>query len=237
VLTFSYARFEITLMVLLGAAGSALTGYYFGWWALAPAVLALALLAFYRNPPRHAPPGDNIVLAPADGKIVEISRGAADPDGAEPVLRIMIFLSVFDVHVNRSPCAGKVTQVTYRRGEFLNALRSDADARNECNTLSIDPRPPLPGPIRVRQIAGVLARRIVCAVKPGYELDIGERFGMIKLGSRTELRLPENPGWTVTVAVGEHVRAGVTVLARLRREAMSSTSAQSPDYLAARVEP
>ncbi len=236
-LTFSYARVEIWTIILVGGLVTALVAYFLGYWAIAPLVISLALLAFYRDPPRHSPPGDDIILAPADGKVVEISRDFTDAEGAEPVLRIMIFLSVCDVHVNRSPCAGKVTDVEYRRGEFINALRSDADTRNECNRVTLEPRPPLPGPIRVRQIAGVLARRIVCTVKPGYELDSGERFGMIKLGSRTEVRLPEDPGWVVAVAVGVHVRAGVTVLARLRQEALEATTGESPDHLAAKIKP
>ena len=212
-LTTSYARTEITLIVAIGGLATAVVAYFLGWWALVPAVLALAVLAFYRNPPRRSPTGDNLILAPADGKIVEITRAADSEDGQR--LRIMIFLSVLDVHVNRSPCAGRVTQVDYKPGEFLNALRPEADARNESNTLVIEPRAPLPGRISVRQIAGVLARRIVCTARVGDELAGGQRFGMIKLGSRTEVCLPEDSHWQVCVAVGDKVRAGRTILARL----------------------
>ena len=163
--------------------------------------------------------GDDLIVAPADGKVVEVTRDTQAADGTDPTLRIMIFLSVLDVHVNRSPCAGRVTDVSYRPGQFLNALNPAADQRNECNTLTLEPQPPLPGPIRVRQIAGVLARRIVCVVDAGHELATGQRFGMIKLGSRTEVCLPEHPGWDVVVRVGDKVKAGQSVLARLPAQA------------------
>lgn len=210
-----YARREVVLIVVLGAAATALIAYWLGYWAVLPVVLALALLAFYRDPARRPPAGENLILAPADGKLVEITRDAEAPDGGH-MLRFMVFLSVFDVHINRAPCAGRVAAVEYRPGEFRNALRTDANTRNECNTLTLEPAAPLPGPVRVRQIAGVLARRIVCAAKIDDRLTAGARFGMIKLGSRTEVCLVEDARWEVLAAVGDRVRAGVTVLARLR---------------------
>jgi phosphatidylserine decarboxylase len=214
-MTAPYARREVTLIALLGAAATAAAAWFLGAWAILPAVLTLALLAFHRDPARQPPPGDNLVLAPADGKVVEICRAGDGPDGAR-LLRITVFLSVFDVHVNRSPCTGRVTAVSYRPGEFLNALRSAASTRNESNTLTMQPAPPLPGPVRVRQIAGVLARRIVCTARVGDHLTAGQRFGMIKLGSRTEVGLVEDPRWEVLVRTGDQVKAGLTVLARLR---------------------
>ncbi|HPM23467.1 MAG TPA: phosphatidylserine decarboxylase [Phycisphaerae bacterium] len=210
-----YARLEVTLIVLGGGALTAVCAWLAGWWAVLPAVIALALLSFYRDPPRACPVGDDLILAPADGKIVEITHGVAGPDDRQ-FLRIMIFLSVFNVHINRSPCAGRVTAVDYRPGEFLNALRADADVRNESNTLELETAAPLPGPVRVRQIAGVLARRIVCTARVGERLTAGQRYGMIKLGSRTEVCLVDDPAWEVRVAVGDAVKAGRTVLARRR---------------------
>ena len=209
----SYARREVAATVVLGAVATAVATYYGGAWGLIPAAATLGLLLFYRDPARRPPTGDNLVLAAADGKIVEIQRNAPGP-GGQPIVRIMTFLSVFDVHVNRSPCAGEVTEVTYRPGEFLNALNNAADQRNEANALTLCPPASLPGPILVRQIAGVLARRIVCAARVGDRLAAGERFGMIKLGSRTEVCLPEDPRWEIRVRLGEHVRGGLTVLAR-----------------------
>jgi phosphatidylserine decarboxylase len=214
-----YARLEVALTLLIGGIVTAACGYWLGWWALAPAVLTLALLSFYRDPARRPPTEANLILAPADGKIVEIARDVVNVD-SPPVLRIMIFLSVFNVHINRSPCAGTVRTVTYKPGQFLNALSAEANTRNESNTLVIDPVAPLPGPVRVRQIAGVLARRIVCAVHNGAHLTAGQRFGMIKLGSRTEVCVPEHPAWEICAAVGQHVKGGLTVLALLRPEAV-----------------
>ena len=105
--------------------------------------------------------------------------------------------------------------VKYEPGEFLNALKPDSTERNERNTLTLDPDAPIPGPVVVRQIAGALARRIVCQAKPGDRLKAGQRFGMIKFGSRTELRVPENPNWRVLVSVGDSGKAGLSVLIRL----------------------
>ena len=213
-----YARLEIALIILVGGGVTAVTAYYLKLWALLPAVLALALLAFYRDPPRRVPRRENVLVAPADGRITEITRDYNAADERGPLLRVVVFLSVLDAHINRSPCAGRVTDVTYRPGQFLNALKAESTDRNENNLVTIEPRPPIPGPVRVRQIAGVLARRIVCAAKPGDHLATGERFGMIKFGSRTELCVGEDPRWQLAVHVGDHVKAGVTVLAALREE-------------------
>jgi phosphatidylserine decarboxylase len=213
-----YARLEIALIILLGGGLTAVVAYYLKLWALLPAVLALALLAFYRDPPRRVPRRDNVLVAPADGRITEITRDYRAADESGPLLRVVIFLSVLDAHINRSPCAGQVTDVTYRAGRFLNALKAESTDRNESNLVTIEPRPPIPGPVRVRQIAGVLARRIVCAAEPGDHLTTGERFGMIKLGSRTELCVREDARWQLSVHVGEHVKAGLTVLAELREQ-------------------
>lgn len=210
-----YARLEVLLIVLVGGLLTAVVAWLVGLWALVPAVASLALLGFYRDPPRRLPDSPAAILAPADGKVVEVSRNVAHEDGT-PHLRIMIFLSIFDVHINRSPCAGRVVTVRYRKGMFRNALSAEADAVNECNTVVLDPAEPLFGPVHVRQIAGVLARRIVCTVQPGDYLAAGQRYGMIKLGSRTEICLPEDPGWEVCVEVGTKVRAGRTTLVRLR---------------------
>lgn len=211
-----YARLEITLIVLIGAVVTAATGYYWQWWALLPGLLALALLSFYRDPPRKTPVGDDLLLAAADGRIIKVQRdhrGGAN-DGRQ--LRIVIFLSILDAHINRCPCTGTVSEVRYSPGKFLNALKPEATDRNENNLVTIQPRSLLPGPVQVRQIAGALARRVVCTLRPGDEVRIGERFGMIKFGSQTEIRAPEDPRWEVTVTRGDHVKAGLTVLARIR---------------------
>lgn len=214
----SYARTEIALILLIGAAVTVAVGISLHWWALLPAILALALLSFYRDPPRKTPAGDDLLLAAADGRITRVQRDYRSGDSDRPELRIVIFLSVLDAHINRSPCAGSVSAVQYHPGEFLNAMRSAATNRNENNRVVIQPKPPLPGPVCVRQIAGVLARRVVCTLEPGDEVAAGERFGMIKFGSQTEIRAPEDPRWDVSVRPGDRVKAGLTVLARLRRQ-------------------
>ncbi|NLG42944.1 MAG: phosphatidylserine decarboxylase family protein [Phycisphaerae bacterium] len=227
-LTTSYAGKEIALTLLVGLAVTVVIGWFFGWWAILPAVIALALLLFYRDPVRRIPEGRGLVLAPADGRIVAIERNLPGPDGQGRWLRIMTFLAVYNVHVNRSPCAGRVRGVEYKPGKFLNALRDEADACNECNTVTLTPAAPLPGPVYVRQIAGALARRIVCTLKEGQDVAAGERIGMIKLGSRTELRLPESDDWDVLVRVGQRVAAGKTVLLRLRTAVPAVSEARRP---------
>lgn len=212
----AYARIEWIATLTIGIILTVAIGLCFGYWGIVPAVLTAGVLQFYRDPPRQPPTDASLVLAAADGRIVAVSRNVVTDDG--PMLRIMIFLSVFNVHVNRSPCAGKITDVQYRPGMFRSALRPDADADNESNTLTIMPAGPLPGPIRVRQIAGMLARRIVCRVGVGDAVAAGQRFGMIKLGSRTEISVPERDDWEVLVNVGASVRAGATPLLRLRAE-------------------
>ncbi len=210
-----YARFEVNLIAFTATLLTVVVSWSAGWWGLLPALLGVALLAFYRDPPRRGCRDRNVLLSPADGRVICVTRNFKDDEGGGPVLRIIIFLSIFDVHVNRSPCAGRVARVDYRPGRFLSALRAAAGRVNESNTVTIIPRPPLPGPVKVRQIAGMLARRIVCAVGPEDALSPGQRFGMIKLGSQTELRVPEDPGWCEVVPVGTRVYAGRTVLARL----------------------
>lgn len=211
-----YARKDAGAIAVAGGAIAFLVGYFLGWWALVPGVLTVALLMFYRDPPRRVPKGDDLVLAAADGRIYNVDRDVPAEEGAGREVRIIIFLSVLDVHVNRMPCAGRVTAVRYRPGEFLNALKQESHERNERNTLTLQPRGPLPGPIHVRQIAGGLARRIVCVAKPEDGFEAGERFGMIKLGSRTEIRVPEDPRWEILVRPGDRVYGGITVVARLR---------------------
>lgn len=208
-----YARLEVALIALIGIPLVLAIGYWFGAWALIPGAIVAFLLSFYRDPPRQCPSGDNLILSPADGTIMSVERGFRGPEGGQPELRICIFLSVFNVHVNRSPCAGRVTDILYREGKFLNALKPESTLLNENNLLVIDPLAPLPGPIRVRQIAGLLAKRIVCATNVGSSLAAGQRFGMIKLGSQTEIRLPDDGRWRVNVQTGDKVKGGLTILA------------------------
>lgn len=185
-----------------------------GWVAVGGLVLAgLFVVWFFRDPPRVVPPAPGLVVAPADGRVVDVDEVGEDEFLGGPAVRVGIFLSVFDVHVNRAPAAGRVVGIRYRPGKFLNALRAASARENEQLTLRLQETEYPYRRYVVRQIAGAIARRIVCRVKPGDALARGERFGMIKFGSRTEIVLPREAGLRVRVAVGDTVRSGVTVLA------------------------
>jgi phosphatidylserine decarboxylase len=177
-------------------------------------VLTLWCIYFFRDPPRVTPVRDGIIVAPADGRISMVTSAAPPPElglGAELLPRVSIFMSVFDCHINRSPMAGRVEKIVYHPGKFLNADLDKASVDNERNALAIA------GPnarIAVVQIAGLVARRIVCSVREGQPVAAGERFGMIRFGSRLDVYLP--PGVTPQVAVGQTSIAGETVLADLR---------------------
>jgi phosphatidylserine decarboxylase len=181
---------------------------YFGlWWlALILGLLAVFMAYFFRDPRREAPAEANLVVSPADGRVTRIERLAETADSPTVV---SIFLSPFDVHINRSPIAGAVLDVTYTKGRYVMATREDASLVNEQNALTI--RGELMTVV-CKQIAGVLARRIVCWKKPGDRLELGERFGLIKFGSRTDLVLP--PEVSIEVEVGQRVRGGVTIVGR-----------------------
>ena len=179
-----------------------------------PAALGLFVISFFRNPRRVIPDAPGQIVAPADGKVVAIEELPHDDYVGGRAVLIGIFLSVFNVHINRSPVAARVIGLTYRRGKFLNALRAASAQENEQMAVRLEENAFPHRRLIVRQIAGAIARRIVCWVAPGEELERGEQFGMIKLGSRTELVLPWEPGLQVRVAVGDHVRAGSSVMAQ-----------------------
>jgi phosphatidylserine decarboxylase len=176
-------------------------------WAIIPLLLALFFLWFFRDPERSIPDAPETVVSPADGKVTEVSQVTI---GGEKQLRISIFLSVFDVHVNRSPIAGVVREVRYRRGKFLNAMNPASAEENEQNIVRMEGD----GQVVVfKQIAGLLARRIVFHPKVGNHLERGQRVGLIKFGSRTDVLLSSHA--KVRVKVGDRVRGGASVLAYL----------------------
>jgi phosphatidylserine decarboxylase len=185
------------------------------WLAIVPAALLGQLLYFFRDPTRKIPDGPNLIVAPADGTITDVTPLAHYDFLDGPGVRIGIFLSIFNVHINRAPFAGRVVEMHYRPGEFLNALRPESAERNEFMWIGLE-RPDNP-PVRfaVRQISGMLARRIVCDLEPGSTIRRGGKFGMIKLGSRTELILPAD-AVQVHIRPGDRVRAGSDVVARWR---------------------
>jgi phosphatidylserine decarboxylase len=186
------------------------------WWytAIAPGIVLALIVYFFRDPPRRVPQGPGLVVSPADGKVVEIVRLDHDPFVGGPAVRIGIFLSIFNVHLNRAPCAARSIALRYSPGKYLNALNPRSAIENEAMWLGFEE---VEAPYRrlvVRQIAGAIARRIVCAVRPGEVLARGQKFGMIKLGSRTELIVADDPTLEIAASIGQRVRAGRTVLAR-----------------------
>jgi len=202
------------MATLVAGVWCAASAWFFWPLAVPAVVLWLWVLWFFRNPARRRSFATGELCGPADGTVTEVSDLADHPAIPGPVVRIGMFLSLFDVHANRAPCAGTVRRVTYRPGEFLDARHPESGKRNESNTLLIDPNPPMPGPIEVRQVAGLVARRIVCHAREGTHVAIGERFGMIKFGSRTELIIPRLEDTEILVRVGDKVHAGLTIVAR-----------------------
>jgi len=179
-----------------------------------PALVEIWLISFFRDPARGRAYAPDELCAPADGTVTEIAELETYEAVAGPAVRIGIFLSLFDVHVNRSPCSGRVRDRTYRPGKFLDARHPDSGRLNEAMTLTIDPEGPLPGPVYVRQVAGLVARRIVCHADRDDDVAIGQRYGMIKFGSRTELIIPRHGETDIRVTIGDRVRAGLTILVR-----------------------
>jgi phosphatidylserine decarboxylase len=189
-----------------------LLAFVAGWMPLGIilGLIGIAIAAFFRDPERQAPVGEGLVVSPADGKVVSVAGVKGDSPFLGSATRVSIFLSPLDVHINRTPVEGRIAKVTYQQGKFLAAYKEEASQRNEQNALSIvDSKGRTLG---VVQIAGVVARRIICRAKPGDRLARGERFGLIMFGSRTDTYLPESCQLEVTE--GQRVKGGETVLAR-----------------------
>jgi phosphatidylserine decarboxylase len=174
------------------------------------------LFGFFRDPERTPPEGDNALLSPADGRVADIEEVRETEFLAADAVRIGVFMSLFDVHVNRAPLAGRVVFRDYRPGKFHNALGARASRENECSLVGIERADGTR--VLVRQIAGVIARRIVCDCEVGTELARGQRLGMVKFGSRLEVFVPKSSGFRPAVAVGDRVRAGRSVLGHFASE-------------------
>jgi phosphatidylserine decarboxylase len=185
------------------------------WWYLAPVpgVVLVLIIWFFRDPPRRVPQGPGLVVAPADGTIVEVTPLEHDEFVGGPAVNIGIFLSIFNVHINRSPVAGRVIKLRYQPGLFLDARNPDSRMQNENMWIGLESDQPPYRRLVVRQIAGLFARRIVCNLRPGETVARGHKFGMIKLGSRTELILA-NDGLELLAVVGQRIAAGRDVLAK-----------------------
>lgn len=203
--------------MIFGTLGMAIVAVGLAWVYPLLAIVVLPfwiwLLAFFRDPERPIPTGAGVYVSPADGLVSDVTTIENDPIIGGPAVRIGIFLSVFNVHVNRAPCAGKVTAVTYKVGKFLNALNhTGASNDNESNTIVIADADGQPVAV-VKQIVGLIARRIVCTAVVGTTLTRGQRFGMIKFGSRTELTIPASLNPQVQVKVGQKVRGALDIIA------------------------
>lgn len=181
-----------------------------GYWPVALPLVALgAFMAyFFRDPRRDAPTEANVIVSPADGRVTRV-RQLSPGDKDSPTV-VSIFLSPLDVHINRAPIAGTITDVTYQHGKFLMATREDSSLVNEQNALTIRNADVT---LVCKQIAGVLARRIICWKRAGDEVAIGERFGLIKFSSRTDLIVPK--GVEIIVREGMRVRGGSTIIGRI----------------------
>jgi phosphatidylserine decarboxylase len=195
-------------------AGATLVAGWLGWSLLAggSALLTLFVSWFFRNPARVVPQKADLVLAPGDGKVIAIEEEFEPRFLKERSIRVTIFLNVFDVHINRTPCEGVVQDVQYQPGLFLVASRPDATIKNEQNALLLT----TPKGVKVLcvQVAGLIARRIVCWVSAGDSVARGERFGLIRFGSRMDTFLPL--GTVLAVAVGDRVKGGETILGELQ---------------------
>jgi phosphatidylserine decarboxylase len=198
-----------TLLVL-----TALAAWWFPYAAPLPAVGLALIVYFFRDPPRRIPQDPDALVSPADGTIAEITRLEGDEFIGAPAVRIGIFLSIFNVHLNRSPAAARVIALRYSPGEFLNALKPESALRNENMWIALEEEGPGHRRMVVRQISGAIARRIVCDLRPGEVIPRGHKFGMIKLGSRTELIIPDTEDLKIEVQIGQKVKAGMTVMAR-----------------------
>src|SRR5215831_16657202 len=204
--TLSEARWILLSFALLAVAGAAFSALL--WWFFL--LLILFTVAFFRDPERAVPADSNLIVAPADGTVVDIVESDENEVLKTRTRRVGIFLSIFDVHTNRAPIDGRVVYRQHRAGLCLDARRADCSEKNESMTWAFENSRIT---IVVRQITGAIARRIVAWVEIGDELKKGERFGMIRFGSRTELYLPLNA--EVLVKTGDHVLGGSTIIARL----------------------
>ena len=194
---------------LLVAAG---VTWFWGWWSIPFWIIYFFILQFFRDPPREIPQGEGLVLCPADGRVLLVGV-AKDPYRNVDALKISVFMNVFNVHSNRSPADALVKDVIYNKGLFVNASFDKASSDNERNALILKMDDGTE--ISCVQIAGLIARRILCYVKPGDRLKRGQRYGFIRFGSRVDVYLPTDA--RPRVAIGDKVKATTTVIAELPR--------------------
>ncbi|QDT88203.1 phosphatidylserine decarboxylase [Gimesia chilikensis] len=203
----------LTGVILCGVVTGVLS--YIGWLLVLTLVLfGMEIVWFFRNPQRAIPAGEGVIVSPADGTFDTIEEIAHHEYIGGPAIEIGIFLSIFNVHINRMPVAGKIIKLVYRPGKCLNALRPESTRLNERLEVYLQMPEPTNRPMLVQQITGAIARRIVCRLKPGDELTKGAQFGMIKLGSRTVIVFPQEEGLEILAKPGDKLKAGSTILAK-----------------------
>src|SRR5512133_3570781 len=194
----------------IAVAAAALVSWYSLAWAIPLWIIALFVLQFFRDPPREVPGDAKTVVSPADGRIVAVEK-TRDPYLERDAIKVSVFMNVFSVHSNRAPVDGEVKQVWYNAGSFVNAALDKASTENERNALWI--RAAAGAELVSVQVAGLIARRILCYVKAGDKLERGQRYGFIRFGSRVDLYLPPNA--RIKAALGDKVYAASTILANL----------------------
>ena len=198
-------------------------------WSIVPILLAAFFLWFFRDPQRLIPKGEGLIVSPADGLVTETAR-IETPSGMRQ--RISIFLNVFDVHVNRTPIAGEITSIRYQSGKFLNAMNQDCAESNEQNIVTVRGEGM---EIVFKQIAGLIARRIVFNFREGDRLERGQRVGLIKFGSRTDVILPAEA--EIRVKTGERVKGGASIIAEMPESELVAGVTSRPREMRASVEP
>jgi phosphatidylserine decarboxylase len=217
--TMELLVFSVLLLAGAGLGVWLALGVHPAFWGLVGVMLLLWLfvLSFFRDPERQTPTDPDAVVSPADGTVSHVEEVSEADFPSGRALRVSIFLSVFNVHVNRVPRSGRIVGLRYFPGQFLDARDTECHAHNEQFWIDLAEGPP-GRLVRVKQIAGAIARRIVCWLKPGEEVTAGERLGMIKFGSRTDLLVPVETIKDVCVKVGDKVRGGATILLRLNND-------------------
>ncbi len=210
--------FPVSLLAVMLVLGVAVPLFVPLWLLISVETLLMVVfvwvLSFFRDPDRKIPLEADLLLSPADGRVTDVDIVDESDYIEGPAHRIGIFLSIFNVHINRAPCKVKVEKISYKKGRYKNAMSAQSAQVNESNDLAMLRLASPQDKLIVRQISGAIARRIVCAVQPGKELTSGEKFGMIKFGSRTELYLPVRQGVKMLVSPGDKVKAGLTPLVR-----------------------
>jgi len=213
-----YPLISLLLIIATVALGRYMTAWAMWLILITTFIVLIWQLSFFRDPKRIVPTGDNFLISPADGKITVAEIVEDDRFEGGKAFRVSIFLSVFNVHINRMPAKCTVEDITYKPGKFINALDADCTKVNEANEITVRMAEKPAVKILIRQVSGAIARRIVCDAKVGQSFDCGEKFGMIKFGSCTEMYLTPLEGLNCLVKPGDNVKAGLTKIIEFKNQ-------------------